>query len=381
MTGVVPATSTAPATAAAPATTARVASLRAKLKEKELDGILISEGSNRRYLSGFVGTAGLLLITEKEAVLATDFRYVEQAGRQAPAFRVERIRAGSDWLPKLAGDLGVRKLGFEADNVTVAQLGRFKDAFKSAGEAAPEVELVATTGITLEQRAVKDSHELALLQRAITIADEAFDEVSEKIAPGMTEAEVAWQIELAVRGRGAEAISFDTIVGAGPNGALPHHRAADRAIREGEPVVIDMGARFEGYCSDLTRTIILGKPDARFKRVYDIVLGAQLTAIETLTSGMTGADCDKLARTVIETARHGEDFGHSLGHGVGLEVHEGPGVGPTSKNVLGNGMVFTVEPGIYLSGWGGVRIEDVVVLENGRARVLSKARKLESTSL
>lgn len=381
MTAVVP----APTTSTAPATTARVASLRAKLKEKELDGILISESSNRRYLSGFVGTAGFLLISEKDAVLATDFRYVEQAGHQAPTFRVERIRAGIDWLPKLAGDLGVRKLGFEADNVTVAQLGRFKDAFKgggkNAGEAVPEVELVATTGITLEQRAVKDSNELALLQRAITIADEAFDEVSEKIAPGMTEAEVAWQIELAVRGRGAEAISFDTIVGAGPNGALPHHRAADRAIRKGEPIVIDMGARYEGYCSDLTRTIILGKPDDRFKRVYDIVLGAQLTAIETLASGMTGADCDRLARTVIETAGHGEDFGHSLGHGVGLEVHESPGVGPTSKNVLGNGMVFTIEPGIYLSGWGGVRIEDVVVLENGRARVLSKARKLESITL
>lgn len=368
-------TTSANVTAAATATTGRLAGLRARLREKELGGLLVSEGSNRRYLSGFVGTAGFLLITESDAVLATDFRYVEQAGKQTPGFRVERIRAGSDWLPKLAGELGIRNLGFEADSVTVAQLGRFKEAIKGASGPAHDVQLVATSGISLELRAVKDADELALLQRAITIADEAFDEVSEKIGPGMTEAEVAWEIELAVRGRGAEAISFDTIVGAGPNGALPHHRAADRVLREGEPIVVDMGARYEGYCSDLTRTIILGEPDAQFKRIYDTVLGAQLTAIENVTAGMTGADCDRLARSVIEAAGHGEEFGHSLGHGVGLEVHESPGVGPTSKNLLGNGMVFTIEPGIYMSGWGGVRIEDVVVLENGRARVLSKARK------
>lgn len=355
------------------ATSNRLARLRSRFADGAIDGILISEASNRRYLSGFVGTAGFLLITEKDAVLATDFRYVEQTASQAPGFRVERIRAGSDWLPKLAGDLGIRRLGFEADNVTVAQLERFREAIK---KSEPAVELAGTNGITLELRSIKDAGELELLQRSIAIADEAFDEVSERVRPGMTEAEVAWEIELAVRGRGAEAVSFDTIVGAGENGALPHHRAAERAIAAGEPIVIDMGARYQGYCSDLTRTIILGRPDAKFRRIYDTVLGAQLTAIETLAAGMTGADCDRLARTVIETAGHGEEFGHSLGHGVGLDVHESPGVGPTSKNVLEDGMVFTVEPGIYLSGWGGVRIEDVVVLEKGRARVLSRARKL-----
>jgi Xaa-Pro aminopeptidase len=354
-------------------TSSRLGALRARFADKAIDGILISEASNRRYLSGFVGTAGFLLITPKDAVLATDFRYVEQAASQAPGFRVERIRAGSEWLPRLATELGVRRLGFEADNVTVAQLERFREAIQK-NEAA--VELAGTSGVTLELRAIKDPGELDLLQRAITIADDAFDEVSERVRPGMTEAEVAWQIELAVRGRGAEAVSFDTIVGAGENGALPHHRAAARVIAEGEPVVIDMGARYQGYCSDLTRTIFLGRPDAKFRRIYDIVLGAQLTAIETLAAGMTGADCDRLARTVIETAGHGEEFGHSLGHGVGLDVHESPGVGPTSKSVLEDGMVFTVEPGIYLSGWGGVRIEDVVVLEKGRARVLSRARKM-----
>jgi Xaa-Pro aminopeptidase len=194
----------------------------------------------------------------------------------------------------------------------------------------------------------------------------------------MTEAEVAWRIEMAVRSRGAESISFDTIVGSGPNAALPHHRAGDRVLQQREPVVIDMGARYMGYCSDLTRTVVLGQPDETFKKVYDTVLGAQLTAIETVQAGMTGAEADRLARTVIEEAGYGEMFGHSLGHGVGLEVHENPGVGATSSGRLEDGMVFTIEPGIYLSGWGGVRIEDVVVLENGRARVLSRARKNES---
>ncbi|MBI4219398.1 MAG: aminopeptidase P family protein [Chloroflexi bacterium] len=360
-------------TTVASAVATRLGRLRSKFEEKGVDGILISETSNRRYLSGFVGTAGYLVISPEQAVLATDFRYTEQAAIQAPEFRVERTKSGLDWLPKIAAELGIKALAFEADNVTVSFFSRMKEAVRDA--AGAEIKLVPTTGITLELRAVKDASELALVQRAIDIADEAFDEVSAKIGPGMTEADIAWQIELAVRNRGAEAISFETIVGAGANGARPHHRAADRELKPGEPVVIDMGARYQGYCSDLTRTIVVGKPDDQFKRVYDMVLGAQLTAIETVAAGMTGAECDKLARSVIEQAGHGDAFGHSLGHGVGLDVHEGPSVGATAKNVLTDGMVFTIEPGIYLSGWGGVRIEDIVVLENGRARVLSKARK------
>jgi len=356
------------------ATAARLSRLRAGFAAREIDGILISESSNRRYLSGFVGTAGYLVISNGSAVLATDSRYVEQAGRQAPDFRVERIKAGLDWLPRLAGELGISKLGFEADHITVTQHGRVRDALKEA-PGAGKLSLVPTSGLTLELRAIKDASEMALLQRAIDIGDEAFDEVSAQIVAGMTEAEVAWKIEMAIRERGAESISFDTIVGAGPNSALPHHRADDTVIRAGQPVVIDMGARYQGYCSDLTRTIVVGNPDAQFKRVYDTVLAAQLTAIEAVVAKMSGADCDKLARSVIEEAGHGDAFGHSLGHGVGLEIHESPGVGPNSKGLLLDGMVFTIEPGIYLPGWGGVRIEDVVVLERGKARVLSHARK------
>ena len=351
----------------------RLDNLRAVIDEKGIDGLLISDGENRRYLSGFVGSAGYLFLTSDGAVLATDFRYIEQAAEQAPDFRVDRISGKLDWLPGLCAEFGVKKLGFEADDITVSQFERFKQAFSDKGS---ETSLESTAGLTLELRAIKDEHELELLSRAIQIGDETFDEVSAEIEPGMTEAEVAERIEQAVKSRGAESVSFESIVAAGPNAARPHHRAGDTVIREGQTIVIDMGARYEGYCSDLTRTIVLGDADDKARRVYDIVLSAQLAAIELVEAGMTGTDADMLARKVIQEAGYGDDFGHSLGHGVGLEVHENPGVGPTSKGELKDGMVFTIEPGIYLPGWGGVRIEDIVVLEHGKARVISKARKV-----
>ena len=346
-------------------------------EELGVDAMLVTDDENRRYLSGFVGTAGYLFITQESAVLATDSRYTEQAGNQAPDYRVDRITGRLEWLPTLADEFGTRRLGFEADNVTVQLLDRFKAAIAESEHAARDLELMPTTGVPLGLRAFKDADELALLQRSIDIADNAFTEVAKTISAGDTEDEIAWRIEVAVRKQGAESLSFPTIVGSGPNAALPHHRAGDRVIREGEPIVIDMGARYRGYCSDLTRTVLVGEPDDQFKKVYDTVLAAQLTAIETIEAGMTGADADNLARAVIVEAGYGELFGHSLGHGVGLEVHEAPWVASRVESKLEDGMTFTIEPGIYISGWGGVRIEDVVVLENGRARVLSHAPKLE----
>ena len=235
--------------------------------------------------------------------------------------------------------------------------------------------LVATTGFVEGQRRAKDQEELALVQKAIDVADAAMETVSPTIEPGETEREVAWRLERAMRELGADSLSFDTIVAAGPNGAMPHHRPSEREIAAGEPVVIDMGATVGGYCSDITRTICVGEPDDTFRKIYDIVLGAQLTAIATVRAGMSGAEADGLSRVVIDGAGYGENFGHSLGHGVGLVVHELPRLGPKSKDTLEEGMVFTVEPGIYLTGWGGVRIEDVVRLEKDGARVLSKAAK------
>jgi Xaa-Pro aminopeptidase len=352
----------------------RVQSLRERLQEEDLDAILISSAENRRYLSGFAGSAGFLLISRNESVLLTDFRYTEQAGNQAPDFRIERIKGGLDWFPEITSELKVGRLGFEGQDVTFSAHSAFNKALDEA-ENASSVEMVSTSGIVEEIRAFKDEDELNLLTRAIELSDQAIERITPTIEPGVTEGEVAWELEKAMRESGSENVAFDIIVGAGPNGALPHHRAGDKAIEKGEAIVIDMGARYEGYNSDLTRTVIVGEPDETFRKVYDTVLHAQLTAIEKVTNGMTGEEADAISRDIIAEAGYGENFGHSLGHGVGLAVHENPRLGPKSKDVLENGMAFTIEPGIYLSGWGGVRIEDIVVLENGRARVISKARK------
>jgi len=360
------------------AITDRIDNFRSKFEEMNVDAVLVTDDENRRYLSGFVGTAGYLFITQDRAVLATDSRYTEQAGNQAPDYRIDRITGRLDWLPGLISEFGVKRLGFESDNVTVQLLDRLKSAVSESENGSSDLEMIPTSGIPLGLRAFKDRDELALLQRSIDIADQAFVKVAETIAAGDTEDEIAWRIELAVREQGAESLSFPTIVGSGPNAALPHHRAGDRKIQTGESIVIDMGARYQGYCSDLTRTVVVGEPDDQFKKVYDTVLAAQLTAIESVESGMTGSEADNLARAVIVEAGFGEEFGHSLGHGVGLEVHEAPWVASRVESKLEDGMTFTIEPGIYISGWGGVRIEDVVVLENGRARVLSHAPKIET---
>jgi len=349
----------------------RLEKLRQRLSEKGLDAILISQGDNRRYLSGFTGSAGFLLISEKSAILATDFRYTEQAKIQAPDFDVIQIEGEiPKWLPELIASLGARKIGFEADDISFAI---YRKLVASAGKS----EIVPTEGIVESLRAVKDEGELELITRAVEICDAVFEEVSPIIRPGMTEKEVAWQIEKLLRERGSEAVPFDIIVASGPNSALPHHKPSERLIRSGEPVVIDMGARVSGYSSDLSRTICLGNEDERFSKIYDLVLGAQLTAIATIEAGMSGEVADGLARTVIEQGGYGENFGHSLGHGLGLSPHEQPRLGRGSNDLLAEGMVFTIEPGIYISGWGGVRIEDVVVLEGGRAKVLSKAKKID----
>ena len=353
----------------------RVESIRKFIAERDLDGILISNAENRRYLSGFIGTAGYLFITKKDAVLATDFRYIEQAEIQAPGYEISRVQGRlSEWFPAIATGVGISKLGFEADDLTVSSLELFE---KAAEDAGVELKLQKTTGATSKTREVKDSDEILLLQRAIDIGDEAFEETLGKMVPGMIEKEVAWEFEKAIRERGAESLSFDTIVAAGPNAARPHHQTGDREIKEGETIVFDCGATYQGYCSDLTRTVVLGEPDNETRRVYNIVLEAQQRAIEEVKAGMTGAEADAISRKIIEDAGHGENFGHSLGHGLGMQVHEEPNVGPRGETVLENGMPFTIEPGIYIPGWGGVRIEDVVVLENDRARVLSHASKMK----
>jgi len=352
----------------------RVEGLVAQLEEKELDGVLVSAPENRRYLSGFSGSAGFLFITKSDAILVTDSRYTEQATNQSPDFDVRQIRGEWGWLIDELKSQGVKKIGFESQDMTVSSYNSLIDAIK-ADSSLGDVSMIPAPGLAENQRIIKDNAELAILQLAIDAADKAMDLVCPNITPGMTEREVAWKMEIAMRDAGADAISFDTIVAAGPNGAMAHHQPTDYIIKQSDPIVIDMGAKVGGYCSDLSRSISVGEPDETFKKIYDIVLGSQLTAINTVKAGMTGEEADNLSRDVIAQAGYEDNFGHSLGHGVGLEIHENPRVGPRSLDVLDLNTVFTVEPGIYLSGWGGIRIEDIVILREDGAAPLSKAKK------
>ena len=352
----------------------RVEGLVAQFPDQELDGVLISAPENRRYLSGFSGSAGYLFITKENALLVTDSRYTEQATKQCPDFKVRQVRAGWDWFVEELKESGIKKIGFESQDMTVSSYNSLIDAIKGESSLGG-VSMVPAPGLAENQRIIKDEEELTMLQLAIDAADKAMDQVCPAITPGMTEKEVAWKMETAMRDFGADTISFDTIVAAGPNGAMAHHQPSDYVIKHGDPIVIDMGAKVGGYCSDLSRSIAVGEADETFKKIYDIVLGAQLTAINTVKVGMTGEETDSLSRNVIAEAGYGDNFGHSLGHGVGLEIHENPRVGPRSPDILELDTVFTVEPGIYLSGWGGIRIEDIVILRKGGAVPLSKAVK------
>jgi Xaa-Pro aminopeptidase len=356
----------------------RVERLRQTLRNHELDAALISNAQNRRYLSGFTGSAGYLLITEDDAVIATDFRYYEQSAEQAPDFRLHKGVTGNfdAWVPGLLEGLGGRKLAFESSDMTVSLHHEFKRIIASLPEG-DRPQLVPTPNLVESLRIFKEPEEIEALQRAVDLADAAFVDVAQRIEPGWTERQVAWEIEKYIREHGGDAISFDTIVAGGPWGAMPHAYPRDRKLEKGEGVVIDMGADVDGYMSDLTRTVFLGKPDDQFTKIYDIVLAAQLTAEEMVEPGMTGEQAHMIAHNVIEAAGYGETFGHSLGHGVGLQVHEAPRLGRRSNDELKDGMVFTIEPGIYVTGWGGVRIEDMVVMQDGKPRIMSKAPKLQ----
>lgn len=357
---------------------ARVTRLRRALEKHELDGALISNAQNRRYLSGFTGSAGYLLITQDDAIIATDFRYYEQSANQAPDFRLHKVAGSFDaWAPALFASLGGKKVAFEAADMTVATHQQFKKAIASLPEPERPT-LVPTPNLVESLRLFKEPGEIEALQKAVDLGDAAFTHVAERVEPGWTEKQVAWEIEKYVREHGGDGLSFDTIVAGGPWGAMPHAYPRDRKLEAGEGVVIDMGCDGGGYMSDLTRTIFLGKPDEQFRKIYDIVLTAQLTAEEMVKPGMTGEECHMIAHKVIEAAGYGETFGHGLGHGIGLQVHEAPRVARTSTDELKDTMVFTIEPGIYITGWGGVRIEDMVVLEGGKARVMSRAPKLQS---
>jgi len=354
-------------------TETRISNLRTKFESLGIDGIFVFQPENRRYLTGFDGSSGYVLVTAADAVLATDFRYVEQAQNQATGCRVARIDGPvKNWFPGLVAEAKVARLGVEAGHVTLADFERYKSAL---AEAVVKAELVPVTDIVESLRQVKYREEVKAIELAARLTDEALAFVSDKyLHPGVSERKIAWELEKYIRESGAE-VAFPIIVAGGPASAMAHAHPTDRLLQVKEPVVIDMGAKLNGYCADLTRTYWLGDVNGQFIDLYRTVLRAQKAAIEGIASGMSGAEADKLARDVIADAGRAEAFGHSLGHGLGLEVHENPRVGQNSPDTLADGMVFTIEPGIYIAGWGGIRIEDDAVLENGKIRLLTSSLK------
>ncbi|MBX6352913.1 MAG: aminopeptidase P family protein [Thermoflavifilum sp.] len=355
-------------------TSARVTRLRERLQRDGLDALLVSGPENRRYVSGFTGTAGSVLVTAADRQwFITDFRYVDQAKAQCQGFEI--VNQGSSYTDALANLLrsaGVKRLGFEQDILTYGEVERLRVLERDA-----DVELVPTSGMVEALRQVKDEEEIRCIERAAEIADAAFKHMLEWLRPGVTEAEVALELETTMRRLGASGAAFTTIIASGVRSSLPHGVASDKVIERGDLVTLDFGAVYEGYCSDLTRTVVVGPPSERQLEIYQIVLEAERAALAAARPGMTGKALDAVARDLIASRGYGEAFGHSLGHGIGLAIHEDPRVSRLGEEVLQPGMVVTIEPGIYLSGWGGVRIEDDIVLTEQGARILTHSPKDE----
>jgi Xaa-Pro aminopeptidase len=357
---------------------ARLRRLRAKLAEAGLDGFIVTDPSNRFYLSGYSShdhapneSAGVLLIGSTEAVLFTSPNNTEWASSEAPEFDVVAWkRPWTSTVSERIQAFGWKRIGFEDDALLVST---HQELSKSL---ADRTALVPTRGVVDELRRVKDAGELAALDRALAVTDDVFVDTIAALRPGMTEHQIARLTEDGFRRAGADGAAFPTNVASGPHAARPHHRPGDRQVREGEPITIDMGALVAGYNGDLTRTVWLGEPDDRLKAVYNIVLEAQTAALSALRAGLDGKEGDALARRVIDAAGHKDHFVHGLGHGLGIRVHEKPSLGTTSTDVLQPGEVVTVEPGVYIPGWGGVRIEDVVVITADGCRDLTTAPKI-----
>ncbi len=354
----------------------RLDRLRARMRDV-CEALLVTELVNVRYLTGFSGSAAMLLVSEDDALLVSDGRYRDQAAEQLAAAGVEaRVEIGrpSEQLAAIdAATKGCRRLALEASHVTWATQQRLASALSCVGTGGT---LVATHGLVDELRIVKDAGELARIELAADIADVGLAQVKERLRSGPTEQQFALDLEIEMRSRGADRVSFETIVASGPNAALPHHEPADRTISPGELVVVDFGAEVDGYRSDMTRTLCVGSVVApQLLDLLDAVLVAQRAGVRMLRPGVRGSEVDGACRESLESAGFGELFLHGTGHGVGLEIHEAPAIAPGSADILREGAVVTVEPGAYISGVGGVRIEDTLVITPTGARALTKSTK------
>lgn len=351
----------------------RLDALSAFMAEHDLDAFLVTNDQNRRYLSGFTGSSGALLLTRDQQYLVTDFRYYQQSTQQAPDWPLHK--QGKTNLQQAVSDLlnKVRpaRLGFEANALTVADWQTYREKGPDATEWVP------STDIILKMRASKEEAEIEGVRRAQRITDQAGTQLPLLIEPGKTEKQVAWELQKVMRDLGADGLAFDIIVASGPNSALPHYHPGDRIIGENEMVLVDFGAKLAGYHSDMTRTFFTGEPTAKYHEVYHIVLDALHKAENTLKAGFGLKAGDAIARDFIKEAGYGEQFGHSLGHGVGLQIHEEPKLSfrAEEEDKLMVNQLVTVEPGIYIKGWGGIRIEDLVRITQDGVDILTRTSK------
>jgi Xaa-Pro aminopeptidase len=358
-----------------PAIIKRLERLRETIAQKPFDTLMVLNGENRRYLSGFSGadaqldeSAGALFINDKKLILATDTRYDIQAAAEAQGYEIVCYRQGfAKAIPGICRMLDIRAMGFESSRVSHKQYHEILAALPPGG-----IELVPTENIVEEIRLIKDAAEIEETKKALEIAENAFLCVVAGLKPGMSEKETSWLLEKEMREAGADALSFPSIVAFGANSALPHAIPGERKLAEGEPVLFDWGAVLNGYCSDTSRTTILGKADDVFIKVFSTVIEAQKLAINAIRGGVSSRDIDRIARSHIEAGSYKGKFGHGLGHGTGLAVHEAPALSPLKDTILMPGMLVTVEPGIYIPGWGGVRVENQIVVRKDGAEVLNR---------
>ncbi len=348
----------------------RIAKLREKMSAAKLDAVFLAGDHNRNYLSGFTGNESYSFITLDKAFFITDSRFTEQASQQVEGYEIIETSINKT-LPELVSDLAdenlVKTLGFEEDVLTYKAYSEHKDRLRCG--------FVPMKGLVEDIRIIKDSYELDILRKAAEIADEAFGHILKFIQPGMTEREIGLELEMHMKRNGASSLSFPSIVASGTRSSLPHGEATDKRVAEGEFLTLDFGCVYREYCSDMTRTIVIGKPSEKMVEIYNTVLEAQLQAAKCFREGAVAADVDRAGRDCIAKAGYGENFGHSLGHGVGRQVHEAPNISSRNGTVLRAGMVVTNEPGIYLPGFGGVRIEDMLVITKEGSEVMSKSTK------
>lgn len=345
----------------------RVFKLREEMNKLNLDAVLIEDSKNKRYISGFTGTAGSIIITKDKSLLFTDFRYIQQAKNQAKGFEIVEI-SRTNPITNFLKEMDMKRLGFEDDKMSFS-------TYSNYNECLVNTDMIPLKGMMLNLRAVKDENELEIIRQAAKLADEGFMYIINFIKPGMKETEVALELEFFMRKKGATGASFDFIVASGKRSSMPHGVASDKVIELGDFVTIDFGCVYNGYCSDMTRTIVVGKASEKQKEIYNIVLEAQLKVIEHAKANISGIELDNIARQYIIEKGYGDKFGHGLGHGIGLDVHELPNVNSLGTNILKPNMVISDEPGIYIEDFGGVRIEDLLILTEDGCEVINSSPK------